>query len=48
MEGDVITLQGHLRLREAGLSPENRVLGRFAATGSGPKFLRSFWRRASG
>jgi pilus assembly protein CpaF len=38
MEGDMVTLQDIFVFEKRGLSPENRVLGRFAATGIRPKF----------
>jgi pilus assembly protein CpaF len=38
MEGDVITLQDIFVFEKRGLSPEGKVLGRFAATGIRPKF----------
>ena len=38
MEGDVITLQDIFVFEKRGISPEGRVLGRFAATGIRPKF----------
>jgi pilus assembly protein CpaF len=38
MEGDVVTLQDIFVFEKRGLSPEGRVLGRFAATGIRPKF----------
>jgi pilus assembly protein CpaF len=38
MEGEVITLQDLFVLEKRGLSPEGRVLGRFAATGIRPRF----------
>jgi len=38
MEGDMVTLQDIFVLEKRGLSPEGRVLGRFAATGIRPKF----------
>jgi pilus assembly protein CpaF len=38
MEGNVVTLQDIFVFEKRGLSPEGRVLGRFAATGIRPKF----------
>ena len=38
MEGDVVTLQDIFVFEKRGLSPEGRVIGRFAATGIRPKF----------
>ena len=38
MEGEVITLQDLFVFEKRGLSPEGKVLGRFAATGIRPKF----------
>lgn len=38
MEGEIITLQDLFVFEKRGLSPENKVLGRFAATGIRPKF----------
>jgi len=38
MEGEVITLQDIFVFEKRGLSAENKVLGRFAATGIRPKF----------
>jgi pilus assembly protein CpaF len=38
MEGDMVTLQDIYVFEKRGLSPEGRVLGRFAATGIRPKF----------
>jgi pilus assembly protein CpaF len=38
MEGEVVTLQDLFVFEKRGLSPEGRVLGRFAATGIRPKF----------
>jgi pilus assembly protein CpaF len=38
MEGDVITMQDIFVFEKLGLSPEGRVLGRFAASGIRPKF----------
>jgi len=38
MEGEIITLQDLFVFEKRGLSPEGRVLGRFAATGIRPKF----------
>ena len=38
MEGDVVTLQDLFVFEKRGISPEGRVLGRFAATGIRPKF----------
>jgi pilus assembly protein CpaF len=42
MEGDVVTLQDIFVFERRGLSPEGRVLGRFAATGIRPKFYEKF------
>jgi pilus assembly protein CpaF len=39
MEGEVITLQDIFVFEKRGLSPEGKVLGRFAATGIRPKFF---------
>jgi pilus assembly protein CpaF len=38
MEGEVITLQDLFVLEKRGLTPDGKVLGRFAATGIRPKF----------
>ena len=38
MEGDTVTLQDVFVFEKRGLSPEGRVLGRFAATGIRPRF----------
>ncbi len=38
MEGDIITMQDLQVFEKRGLSPDGRVLGRFAATGIRPKF----------
>jgi pilus assembly protein CpaF len=38
MEGEVVTLQDIFVFEKRGLSPDGRVLGRFAATGIRPKF----------
>jgi pilus assembly protein CpaF len=38
MEGEIVTLQDIFVFEKRGLSPEGRVLGRFAATGIRPKF----------
>jgi len=38
METDVVTLQDIFVFEKRGLSPEGKVLGRFAATGILPKF----------
>ena len=38
MEGEVVTLQDLFVFEKRGLSPEGKVLGRFAATGIRPKF----------
>jgi pilus assembly protein CpaF len=38
MEGEVITLQDIFVFEKRGLSPEGKVIGRFAATGIRPKF----------
>lgn len=42
MEGDMVTLQDVFVFEKRGLSPEGRVLGRFAATGIRPKFYEKF------
>jgi len=38
MEGDVITMQDLFVFEKRGMSPEGRVIGRFAATGIRPRF----------
>ncbi|MEN6533650.1 MAG: CpaF family protein [Bryobacteraceae bacterium] len=38
MEGDVVTLQDVFVFEKRGLSPDGRVIGRFAATGIRPRF----------
>ena len=38
MEGDMVTLQDIFVFEKRGLSPDGRVIGRFAATGIRPKF----------
>jgi pilus assembly protein CpaF len=38
MEVDMVTLQDIFVFEKRGLSPDGRVLGRFAATGIRPKF----------
>ncbi|HUS06106.1 MAG TPA: CpaF family protein [Bryobacteraceae bacterium] len=38
MEGEIVTLQDIFVFEKRGLSPEGRVVGRFAATGIRPKF----------
>ena len=38
MEGDIVTLQDLFVFEKRGISPEGRVLGRFAATGIRPRF----------
>jgi pilus assembly protein CpaF len=38
MEGEVVTLQDIFIFEKRGLSPEGKVMGRFAATGIRPKF----------
>jgi len=38
MEGDIVTLQDLFVFEKRGLSPEGRVIGRFAATGIRPRF----------
>jgi pilus assembly protein CpaF len=38
MEGEVITLQDLFVFEKRGLTPEGKVVGRFAATGIRPKF----------
>ncbi len=42
MEGQVITLQDLFVFEKRGMTPEGRVLGRFAATGIRPKFYEKF------
>jgi pilus assembly protein CpaF len=42
MEGEVITLQDIFVFEKRGLSPEGRVIGRFAATGIRPRFYERF------
>jgi pilus assembly protein CpaF len=42
MEGEVVTLQDIFVFEKRGLSPEGRVLGRFAATGIRPRFYEKF------
>lgn len=42
MEGDMVTLQDIFVFEKRGLSPDGRVLGRFAATGIRPKFYEKF------
>ena len=42
MEGEVVTLQDIFVFEKRGLSPEGRVIGRFAATGIRPKFYEKF------
>jgi len=42
MEGDMITLQDIFVFEKRGVSPDGRVLGRFAATGIRPKFYEKF------
>lgn len=39
MEGEVVTMQEIFRFRQAGLSPEGQVVGKFEATGIRPKFI---------
>jgi pilus assembly protein CpaF len=46
MEGEVVTLQDLFVFEKSGLSPENRVLGRFAATGIRPRLYEKV--RAAG
>ena len=38
MEGEIVTMQDLFVFEKRGLSPEGKVLGRFAATGIRPKF----------
>jgi pilus assembly protein CpaF len=38
MEGEVITMQDLFVFEKRGVSPEGRVIGRFAATGIRPRF----------
>jgi pilus assembly protein CpaF len=38
METDIVTLQDIFVFEKLGLSPEGKVVGRFAATGILPKF----------
>jgi pilus assembly protein CpaF len=38
MEGDIITLQDIFAFEKSGVAPDGRVLGRFSATGTLPKF----------
>jgi pilus assembly protein CpaF len=38
MEGEMVTIQDIFVFEKRGLSPEGKVLGRFAATGIRPKF----------
>jgi len=42
MEGEVITLQDIFVFEKRGLTPDGRVVGRFAATGIRPKFYEKF------
>jgi pilus assembly protein CpaF len=42
MEGEVVTLQDIFVFEKRGLSPEGKVIGRFAATGIRPKFYEKF------
>ena len=42
MEGEIVTLQDIFVFEKRGLSPEGKVLGRFAATGIRPKFYEKF------
>jgi len=42
MEGEIITIQDIFVFEKRGLSPEGKVLGRFAATGIRPKFYEKF------
>ena len=46
MEVDVVTLQDLFVFERRGLSPEGRLIGRFAATGIRPKFYEKV--RAAG
>ena len=47
MEGEVVTLQDMFVFEKRGLSPEGKVVGRFAATGIRPKFYEKLLARAS-
>jgi pilus assembly protein CpaF len=38
MEGEIVTLQDIFVFEKRGLTPEGKVIGRFAATGIRPKF----------
>lgn len=42
MEGEIVTLQDIFVFEKRGLSPEGKVLGRFAATGIRPRFYEKF------
>ena len=42
MEGEVVTLQDIFVFEKRGMSPEGKVIGRFAATGIRPKFYEKF------
>jgi pilus assembly protein CpaF len=42
MEGEIVTLQDIFVFEKRGLSPEGKVIGRFAATGIRPKFYEKF------
>ncbi len=42
MEGDVVTMQDLFVFEKRGLTPEGRVLGRFASTGIRPRFYEKF------
>jgi pilus assembly protein CpaF len=42
MEGEIVTLQDVYVFEKRGLSPEGKVIGRFAATGIRPKFYEKF------
>lgn len=42
MEGEVVTLQDIFVFDKRGLTPEGKVIGRFAATGIRPKFYEKF------
>jgi pilus assembly protein CpaF len=46
MSEDVVSLQDIFRFEKRGLGPNNKVLGRFRATGIVPKFLEKL--QASG
>jgi pilus assembly protein CpaF len=42
MEGEIVTLQDIFVFEKRGMSPEGKVIGRFAATGIRPKFYEKF------